>query len=203
MIRNQFVDIDTNEDLYEKLKGKRISIQKEIQKLTAVRGNSIDLDEEKDEIEMNCDFSGLWYSEGLKYMLDIGKGFRAYLFPNAVGGKCVYELIPTEEMAIFELDLYQKEKEKLNIKISYKDCIQVFEGINEKRGPYDKYKEGEKLSYNDVTTEYHGVFWRLKPGFQANLLYKCVKIEIIDKEKDIRIFYFKKNTNLSKNLTFI
>jgi hypothetical protein len=199
MNRNQFIDIDTGEDLYEKLLGKRISIQNLITKLTETRGDPFLDDRKDDEIEMDWNFSGLWYSEGLKYMLDLGKGFKVYFFPNKP--KYIYELIPSEDMHIFELDLYKKKKDDLNVRVNFEECVGVFDGINEEMIPVENY-DNKKLSYVNISSKYHGCFWRLKPGFKANLLYKCVKMEILDKDKDLRVFYFRKNKDLSLNLIF-
>ena len=50
--------------------------------------------------------------------------------------------------------------------------------------------------------KYFGVFWRLKPGFQVNLLYKCVDAECLDEKQDIWKFYLKKNRNKDMNLIY-
>lgn len=217
MIRNQFIDVDTGEDVYEKLLNKRISVQREIKELTEYRNKDVVPKELiNKEIEIDWGMEGLWYYEGLKYMLPLGKKFKAYLFPGRSHGVYIYELIPSPDMQIFEMNLYKNRKDK-DLIVTFEECVKYFDGINEsnpdsdlsieeyKEEIYSKYefKLDDKAARNHMLgTKYHGVFWRLKPGFQAKLLYKCVKAECIDKKNDIWKFHLKKNLNTKKNLTF-
>lgn len=185
--RNEFIDIDTGEDLYELLQGKIISGQSEIKKLNQNHffdNKEMFEDRLDEEVDMNWDYSGLWFSEGLKYFLSLGKGFKVYFF-GSKSPKCLYEFIPTDDMNIFTLKEYL-EKESYEPKITYEELFDTCDGIN--------------LSEPDC--KYYGCFWNLKPGFKANLLYKCVETECIDKPNDIWRFYFKKNTDPEKNLVF-
>ncbi len=217
MIRNLFIDVDTGEDVYEKLLNKRISVQPELKKLTEHRSEDFGVKDLLDkEIEIDWGMSGLWYYEGLKYMLPLGKNFKVYLFPGRSWGVYIYELIPSPDMQIFEMELYKNRKDK-DLTVTFEECVKYFDGINEsssdsnltleeyKKEWYENYKreiDDRSAINNMLGTKYHGVFWRLKPGFQANLLYKCIKAECIDKKNDIWKFHLKKNLNTKKNLTF-
>jgi hypothetical protein len=114
------------------------------------------------------------------------------------------------------MELYKNRKNK-RLTVSEKQCKKYFDGINESRPDsdltieeyqeewYEIYKReiDDKGAYaNTVPMLYHGVFWRLKPGFQAKLLYKCVKTECLDRKNDIWKFHLRKNLDESKNLTF-
>ena len=129
---------------------------------------------------MNWDFDGIWYYEGLKYMLDLSKDFNDYLFRRRnkrMNRTYVYEVIPSEDMVLFDYDKYKDSKNILqetfedDTFVSYRDCIQAFDGL-EKSVNY----EGEYPYFS----KYHGVIWRLKPGFKLRLLYECVKSEPIE-----------------------
>jgi hypothetical protein len=114
MIRNQFIDVDTGEDVYEKLLNKRISVQRELKELTEHRNKDVVPEELiNKEIEIDWGMEGLWYYEGLKYMLPLGKKYKAYLFPGRSEVR-IYELIPSPDMQIFEMELYKNRKDMLN-----------------------------------------------------------------------------------------
>ncbi len=185
--RNEFIDKDTSEDLYEKLLNKRITVQRRMKELTKVRTDEyagMPEEELNKEFEINWVLSGIWYYEGLKYMLELDKNFKVYLFSNR---KYVYEVIPSEDMNLFDYNKYQESNEF----VSYRDCFQAFDGVEESF-------EHEKSNYPHFT-KYHGVIWRLNPGFTLRLLYECVKNEPIDKDKKYYRFYFK---SMNEDITF-
>jgi len=199
VLRNEFIDIDTGKDIYDELLGKRISVQRIITKLRKYQGDNdnfgISRKNLNDEVHMTWDFEGLWYAEGLTYMLPLGKDFKAYLMDKGYKRdkmnfrNHIYEFIPTDDMNIFELDMYQNRKDK-NLTVSFKECLKYFDGINlgnESKPDYAKYL---------------GCFWKLKPGFKVKLLYSMFKFERIDKENDIWRFYLKKNLDSNFDLTY-
>jgi hypothetical protein len=109
-------------------------------------------------------------------MLDLDKDFKEYLFSDK---KYVYEVIPSKHMNLFDYNKYESSEEF----VSYRDCIQVFDGIEE--------SFENKLSNYPHFVECRGVIWRLKPGFTLRLLYKCIGNEPLTKDKKFYRFYFK------------
>lgn len=198
-MRNQFVDIETGEDIYEKLLGKRITIQKLMENLTYRRSNNNSFRKSKELFYNDWNISGLWYSEGFKYMLTLGKHFKRYLFKDGI--YYVYEIIPTEDTHIFEVDMYEKIKDEEDV--TFSQVFKSFDGFNyntldKSECFYDKKYVNKCINEG---AEFFGCFWELKQGFKVNLLYKCVKHECIDKENDIWKFSFIKNIDETKNLT--
>ncbi len=210
MNRNEFIDIDTGEDVYEKLLGKRITVTEKLKELREFKWwdiNNKKFSELNEEVDVDWDITGIWYADGLTYLLALGKEFKRYLFEKSKA-RYIYEVIPTLDTNIFEMYMYL-HSENMDEFVSFSDCFKYFDGINGDYTPenfnktdysYQIKKFGKII--HDNRQKYEGVFWRLKPGFKLNLLYKCVKTECLDKAKDIWKFYLKKNEKLTNNITF-
>ena len=86
--RNLFIDVDTGKDVFNDLLGKKISVQRPIDVLQYARCKNIKnqisgLDgKPNDDFTIDWGIHGLWFANGLTYMLPLGKNFPIYLFPR-------------------------------------------------------------------------------------------------------------------------
>lgn len=182
--RNQFIDIETGEEIFYLLKNKNISYQEPIMKLNR-ESVAPTYGEFKKEGLISWNWNGLWYdNEGLKYGLNIrNKGGLNYLIKMS---KYIYEFIPKNENIMKNKDYATFNFDNHNPKHE----IQEFDGV---------LNEDEKYHAK------HGVFWRLKPGFTIRNLYYCDSYKIFDKQNDLYVFFLKKvygGNYLNKDLTF-
>ena len=173
--RNLFIDVDTGKDVFNDLLGKKISVQRPIDVLQYARCKNIKnqisgLDgKPNDDFTIDWGIHGLWFANGLTYMLPLGKNFPIYLFPR-LKRTYIYELIPNNESIYIE---------GIDPTKSIKEVLMKYDGAES----------------NGITSV--GVFWRLQKGFSLRLLYVSVKQKVYDKDRDLFKFYLNKPDGLT------
>lgn len=121
--RNLFIDVTTGEEIFPQMLSKKISVQPPIPFLKGEQSNS-----PKNFTQLvDWGMDGLWYGNGLTYMLQLGSNFNRYLMNSRQ--RYIYEFVPINERTVIEdedVDEYDMEAIYREYDGSYDGDIGVF-----------------------------------------------------------------------------